>query len=180
MSIVKTNKPRLSLRAFTNKTGETRTEIERRGSAMVQAVKRNPVVACIRGNLLTLCTLLGVILGIVVGFVLRASQETKWTPRNIMYIKFVGELFLRMLKMLIVPLIASSLISAVGGLDLSLSKKIGIRAVGYYMITTILAVILGLVLVVVIHPGHGDLDAIQRTGAARNITTVDTLMDLIR
>ena len=60
-----------------------------------------------------------------------------------MYINYLGDLFLRMLKSLILPLIISSLISAIGSLDLSLSGRIGARAIAYYMITTIFAVILG-------------------------------------
>lgn len=60
-----------------------------------------------------------------------------------MYINYVGDLFLRMLKSLILPLIVSSLVSAIGSLDLSLSGRIGARAIGYYMITTVCAVVLG-------------------------------------
>ncbi|CAG0922307.1 unnamed protein product [Notodromas monacha] len=73
-----------------------------------------------------------------------------------------------------------SLVSAVSGLDLSLSGKIGMRAVAYYMLTTVMAVILGLILVSTIHPGQGNADDIHREGGVRNITTADTLMDLVR
>jgi Na+/H+-dicarboxylate symporter len=64
-----------------------------------------------------------------------------------MYVKFIGNLFLQMLKGIIIPLVIPSLIVAVGSLDLSLSGKIGGRAIAYYMITTVLAVILGIILV---------------------------------
>lgn len=93
-------------------------------------------------NALTLLTFCGVIAGVVLGVILRSTRE-KWTPREIMYINYLGELFLRMLKSLILPLIISSLVSAIGSLDLSLSGKIGARAIGYYVITTVCAVILG-------------------------------------
>jgi Na+/H+-dicarboxylate symporter len=85
----------------------------------------------------------GVIGGVVLGIILRNARTDKWTPREIMYINYLGDLFLRMLKSLILPLIISSLVSAIGSLDLSLSGKIGARAIGYYMVTTICAVILG-------------------------------------
>ena len=71
-----------------------------------------------------------------------------------MYIGYVGKLFLRMLKALILPLIIPSLIAAIGQLDMSLSGKVGGRAVAYYMITTVLAVILGIILVTSIQPGY--------------------------
>ena len=44
-----------------------------------------------------------------------------WTEREVMYVSYVGEIFLRMLKALILPLIVPSLITAVGSLDMSLS-----------------------------------------------------------
>jgi Na+/H+-dicarboxylate symporter len=55
-----------------------------------------------------------------------------------------------MLKMLILPLIVSSMISAVGSLDLSVSGRIGTRAIVYYMSTAVSA-ILGIILVLTIH-----------------------------
>ena len=82
-----------------------------------------------------------------------------WTDREVMYVRYIGELFLRMLKALILPLIIPSLISAIGSLDMSLSGKVGGRAVGYYMATTVLAVILGIILVQAIHPGRQAEDA---------------------
>ena len=48
------------------------------------------------------------------------------------------------------------------------------------MLTTVLAVILGIILVTAIHPGRGDADSIHQEGGVRNLTTADTLMDLIR
>jgi len=107
-------------------------------------------------------------------------REEKWTPREVMYVSYIGDLFLRMLKSLILPLIVASLISAIGSLDLSLSGRIGGRAIFYYLTTTVCAVILGIILVVTIHPGRGDSESIVRAGTSRNVTTADTLMDLIR
>ncbi len=48
----------------------------------------------------------------------------KWTEREVIYVSFVGKLFLRMLKALILPLIIPSLVAAVGSLDMSLSGKV--------------------------------------------------------
>lgn len=98
-----------------------------------------------------------------------------------MYIKFLGNLFLQMLKGIIIPLVIPSLIVAVGSLDISLSGKIGGRAIGFFMFTTIIAVILGIILVTTIKPGEGLKNDISTEGTEqRNITTVDTLMDLVR
>lgn len=128
-------------------------------------------------------TIGGVIVGIVLGIGLREvpAEGEKWSPRDVSYINFIGDIFLRMLKALILPLIVTSLIAAVGSLDLSLSGKIGGRAVLYYVITTVMAVILGIILVVTIQPGKGAEETSgSEKGEVRNVTTADTLLDLVR
>ena len=70
---------------------------------------------------LTVSTVIGVIAGIILGITLRKTAQQEYTQREIMYIEFPGQLFLRMLKGLILPLIVSSIVSAIGNLDLSLS-----------------------------------------------------------
>lgn len=76
-----------------------------------------------------------------------------------------------------------SIISAIGSLDLSLSKKIGIQSIIYYVATTTLAVFQGIFWVLVIGPGRYAQDTRNGTmseGDKRNVTTVDTLLDLAR
>merc|ERR550519_2033039 len=73
-----------------------------------------------------------------------------------MYVGFIGELFLNVLKSLVVPLIIPSLIATIGSMDLALSGKIGLRAIVYYMTTTVMAVLLGILLVETIRPGTPD------------------------
>ena len=64
----------------------------------------------------------GVIGGVVFGLILRNCKD-HWSEREVMYVSYIGEIFLRMLKALILPLIVPSLITAVGSLDLSLSGE---------------------------------------------------------
>ena len=52
------------------------------------------------------------------------QMDHTWTDRETMYISYIGKLFLRMLKALILPLIIPSLVAAVGSLDMSLSGKV--------------------------------------------------------
>ncbi|XP_055616647.1 excitatory amino acid transporter 3-like [Toxorhynchites rutilus septentrionalis] len=148
-------------------------------------MRREHIRLFMRENLLTFLTIGGVILGIVFGMGLREvpAEGEKWSPRDVSYINFIGDTFLRMLKALILPLIITSLIAAVGSLDLSLSGKIGGRAVLYYVITTVMAVILGIVLVLLVKPGRGAEESngdIGAKGEMRNVTTADTLLDLVR
>lgn len=100
-----------------------------------------------------------------------------------MYLNFVGEIFLRILQSLILPLIVTSLITAIASLDLSLSRKIGARAIAFYLTTTFLSVVLGIILVTLIKPGVGKTineDSFQEQEPTKITTTVDTVLDLIR
>ncbi|CAN8028597.1 unnamed protein product [Ixodes persulcatus] len=133
----------------------------------------------LRHNKLTVATIAAVVAGITLGVLLRPLGP--FSKRNIMYINFPGEVFLRMLRGLILPLITSSMVAAVGSLDARLSGKIGLRAVVYYFTTTFMAIVLGIVLVLAIQPGSGDSKLpTSGTSKARLVTTADTLMDLIR
>lgn len=139
------------------------------------------VISFARNNLLTICTVLGVVLGVVLGIVLKAIRSDPWTEREAMYVKFIGELFLSILKSLIIPLIVPSLIATIGSMDLSLSGKIGLKAICFYMATTVIAVALGILLVLTIEPGsHGDQKANLKENLKENVTITDTLMDLAR
>ncbi|MGA1533594.1 MAG: dicarboxylate/amino acid:cation symporter [Planctomycetota bacterium] len=70
--------------------------------------------------------------------------------------RFVADIFMRLLKMLIVPLVLTSIITGVtglgGGSDFG---RLGRRTLGYYIMTSLLAAGLGLLLVNVIRPGEG-------------------------
>ncbi|KAH8352537.1 hypothetical protein KR084_004812 [Drosophila pseudotakahashii] len=139
-------------------------------------------------NVLTMATVIGVFVGGLIGFIIKNSTG-EWSKREIMYISFPGEIFLRMLKCLIVPLLVSSITSAIGGLDLSMSSKIATRqvlikiAITYYFVTTISAVILGICLVTTLRPGQGAKIVETQTESidkASKVLTPDTLMDLVR
>lgn len=61
---------------------------------------------------LILRTIVGVCAGIITGLILKICTPQPWTERNIMYLKFPGELFMRLINCLILPLLMSSIISA--------------------------------------------------------------------
>jgi len=143
-------------------------------------ISKEKVVSVAKSSGLTLATLFGVIGGVIFGLSLRYFSVEPWTDREVMYVSYIGELFLRMLKALILPLIVPSLITAVGSLDLSLSGRVGGRAIVYYMATTVLAVMLGIILVTTIHPGTAGQEKMTSKVESRDVTTPDTLMDLIR
>lgn len=141
--------------------------------------RRCHVKSFLKRNWLLLATVASVILGIGLGVLVREHANLSHLDKQ--YFGFPGELLMRMLKLVILPLIISSMITGVAALDSEVSGKIGLRAVVYYFSTTIIAVILGIVLVTTIKPGVSqDADHIDRAGTTPNVTTVDTLLDLVR
>ncbi|XP_041033415.1 excitatory amino acid transporter 2-like [Carcharodon carcharias] len=130
-------------------------------------------------NLLLLLTVLGVILGAVFGSLLRMVPDLG--PNFLLLVSFPGDILMRMLKMLILPLIISSLISGLSSLDAKSSGRMGSRALVYYMSTTIIAAALGVILVIAIHPGNQKLKK-QVTLSSRNpeVSSLDAFLDLIR
>ncbi|KAK9408601.1 excitatory amino acid transporter 1 [Crotalus adamanteus] len=116
-------------------------------------------------------------LGIILGFSLRSYH---FSYREVKYFSFPGELLMRMLQMLVLPLIVSSLVTGVSALDSKASGKMGLRAVVYYMSTTIIAVLIGIIMVVIIHPGKGSKEKMHREGKIVRVTAADAFLDLIR
>lgn len=68
---------------------------------------------------------------------------------------FVADLFLRLLRMIIVPLVFATIVTAVANLPLRHLGRMGGRALGFYALTTTLAIGMGLLLVNLIRPGDG-------------------------
>merc|ERR1711936_1245755 len=133
----------------------------------------------IRDNLLTMATLCGAIAGVALGLSLKSMGDGIYTPRQASYVGYPGKLFLNMLKCLIIPLVVPSLIASIGSLDFKMSGKVGLRAVCYYMTTTLMAVTLGILLTITIRPGLANTDEELHHREGRNTTTTDTLLDLL-
>lgn len=130
-------------------------------------------------NLLVIFMIIGVIKGVALGLGLRNHISTD-DKKTIFFLQFPGDLLLNMLKMLILPLIVSSLVSAMSGLKAQASGKMGLRTVLYYLITTFCAVVLGIILVVAIQPGYKREASIQRSGQSKPAEGLPSLLDLIR
>lgn len=159
-------------------------EVEQQ-NAMLQDDKKQQAETCskkffkhLKEHILLVLTFSGVVAGVILGFSLRSANLSSDT---IMLISFPGDILMRMLKMLILPLIVSSLITGVAVLDPKSSGKIGLYAIGYYLVTTILAAILGIILVVTIKPGDENTKRDVGEGTTTSsFTTQDAILDLIR
>ena len=89
-----------------------------------------------RENPLLVMTMISVVLGVSLGFGLRPLNLS---PETLTLINFPGEIFMQVLKMMILPLIFSSLISALAQMDARESGQMGLATVLYYLTTTVLA-----------------------------------------
>ncbi|XP_015267730.1 PREDICTED: excitatory amino acid transporter 4-like isoform X2 [Gekko japonicus] len=148
-----------------------------RARKQMYAVTRESVKIFFQRHLFVLLTISSVLLGITLAMALRPY---KMTYRQVKYFSFPGELLMRMLQMLVLPLIVSSLITGMASLDGRASGKMGMRAVVYYMLTTVIAVFIGIFMVLIIHPGKGGKAKAQSEGKAEQVHATDAFMDLIR
>ncbi|XP_059830015.1 excitatory amino acid transporter 1-like isoform X2 [Hypanus sabinus] len=130
-----------------------------------------------KNNAFVLFTVVAVIAGVILGFCLRKYQMSF---RQVKYFSFPGELLMRMLQMMVMPLIISSLVTGMAALDSKATGKMGLRAVIYYTTTTVLAVITGIIMVLIIHPGGGGKDKMHREGKIEKVHSADAFMDLVR
>lgn len=158
------------------------------GSSRSTMTRSSVIKRRMRSNFLLFFTILGCGTGVALG---AYARTLPLRPSEKAYFGFPGELFLRMLKFAIVPLIASSLVSGVASLGQSrMTSRVARRAFVYYFTTTFLAVVLGLVLVMFIKPGlRVKLDsgsgnelssATPPPSLARRINPLDTIFDLLR
>jgi len=96
--------------------------------------------------------IIGLILGAIYAFL---SVTFGWNTFTINYIKPFGDIFINILKLIAVPLVLFSIITGVTSLkDIKKLGRMGIKTLGLYLITTVIAVTLGLVLVNLYKPGE--------------------------
>ncbi|XP_077910524.1 excitatory amino acid transporter 4 isoform X2 [Halichoerus grypus] len=143
----------------------------------LQTMTREHVLRFLRRNAFILLTVSAVVIGVSLAFALRPYQLTY---RQIKYFSFPGELLMRMLQMLVLPLIVSSLVTGMASLDNKATGRMGMRAAVYYMVTTVIAVFIGILMVTIIHPGKGSKEGLHREGRIETIPTADAFMDLVR
>lgn len=102
--------------------------------------------------------LIGMLLGVVFGFVLLQVQGGPAFIAS--WIKPLGTIFVKLLKLIAVPLILASLIKGISDLkDISKFASIGIKTIVIYVLTTVIAISIGLTLVNMFNPGDGVSDA---------------------
>ncbi|NWF53904.1 MAG: dicarboxylate/amino acid:cation symporter [Syntrophaceae bacterium] len=116
--------------------------------------------------------LIGLILGAIVGLI-----AGPW----ILWVKPFGDIFIRLLRMIVVPVILFSLVVGAASLSPARLGRVGVKIMVYYIATTVVAVAIGLVFANILRPGDG-LNLSAGKAAGRALTqpnVVDTLMAII-
>ncbi|NKB45242.1 MAG: cation:dicarboxylase symporter family transporter [Alphaproteobacteria bacterium] len=125
-----------------------------------------------KGVTLWVRVLTALVVGIVAGFIFGDAVETT---------KWIGDLFVRMIRMLVVPIIFTTLVA--GLLSMGDPKKLGSiggKAVILYMMTTAVAICIGLLLGVIFQPGVGiELAAVSSQTVQPAAAVVDRFLGII-
>lgn len=120
--------------------------------------------------------LVALLLGAVCGLIFKDS------PRILEFLAPLGELFVRLLKMIVVPVIASTLIVGASSITPAQLGRIGIKTLIYYTITSAFAILIGLGIGSLIKPGLGlniMADAAAEGKAAESPTLIQILLDIV-
>ncbi|CAG9203654.1 Sodium:dicarboxylate symporter [Paraburkholderia sabiae] len=108
-------------------------------------------------NRLTLNIAAGMVLGVIAGYVCHTSLSDPATVKAVAgYFSIVTDIFLRLIKMIIAPLVFATLVSGLAGMDSGQDVgRIGLRSVGWFVCASLLSLSLGLVLANLLQPGAG-------------------------
>ena len=124
--------------------------------------------------------LIGIGLGIVAGILLcKIAPYENWSK----YIKWAGDIFLRGLRMIVIPLVFTSIALGVAGMGNSAALgRIAGKTILYYIGTTIIAATIGLLLVNIVKPGVGaslNLTEEVSTVGSQKVSFIDQIVGIV-
>ncbi|WP_046175515.1 dicarboxylate/amino acid:cation symporter [Domibacillus indicus] len=131
---------------------------------------------------LTTKIIAALILGAVAGLVLNVAAPDVFDVLNTYLFVPIGQIFLSLISMLVVPLVFFSIVLGSAGLgDPKKLGRIGVKTVLYFLITTSIAIVIGLALAAVVQPGSaGEFDTAGAEFSAEEAPPVsETLMNII-
>lgn len=110
-----------------------------------------------KSNRLTMMVLLAMALGVVVGYLVHTYAATPESAQNIAsYFGILTDVFLRMIKMIIAPLVFATLVAGLANMGDSKSiGRVGGRALGWFIAASFISLLLGLFYANLLKPGYG-------------------------
>ncbi|GMR45427.1 hypothetical protein PMAYCL1PPCAC_15622, partial [Pristionchus mayeri] len=134
----------------------------------------------LKRSLLLILTISAVLVGIGLGLALRSMHLSHST---LQIMRFPGEIFMQVLRMMVLPLIVTSVISSLGQMKTGPASMMGLMTLAYYVTTAVFATVVGIACVTTIQPGAllADSDGQNRTELATGeVEPIDTFLDLVR
>ncbi|OWF47182.1 excitatory amino acid transporter-like [Mizuhopecten yessoensis] len=144
---------------------------------MIANRKISPIRRWMKDNLIIVLPAAGIVLGFAFGFGIR---ESKPSTEVLTWIGMPGELFLRMLKLMVIPFIVSSVITATASLNAKSNGRISIVSITFIVLTNSLSCVVAIALVLIMKPGDGVRTEITQTGYRGGMETADVFADLFR
>lgn len=113
---------------------------------------------------------IGLILGIIVGAIFYGN------PTAASYLQPIGDIFLRLIKMIVIPIVLASIVVAVAGVgDIKQLGKIGGKTLLYFEIITTIAIIVGILAANIFQPGNGvNMSQLEQTDINSYVDTAET------
>jgi Na+/H+-dicarboxylate symporter len=96
------------------------------------------------------------LLGVLVGWVLNVTLSAEAAETVASNLSIVTDLFLRLIKMIIAPLVFSTLVAGIAHMgDASTIGRVGVKTIGWFILASIVSLTIGLIMVHLIQPGSG-------------------------
>jgi Na+/H+-dicarboxylate symporter len=126
-----------------------------------------------KANKLTTWIMIAMVLGIVVGYVCHVSAADAQSAKEIAgYFSIVTDVFLRLIKMIIAPLVFATLVAGIASMgDAGAVGRIGIKALAWFITASLVSLALGMLFVNVLQPGHALNLPLPEVGTATNLKT---------
>ncbi|MGR5962145.1 dicarboxylate/amino acid:cation symporter [Bacillus paranthracis] len=127
--------------------------------------------------------LIALFLGLVVGLTLNLVAPSIFEPLNQYVFNPLGQLFIRLIKMLVVPVVFISIVLGVAGLgDPKQLGRIGLKSISFFLVTTAVAISIAVTFALIIQPGSGGnfkTEGLKYEGAKTETSFVDTLLNIV-
>ncbi len=131
----------------------------------------------------TKAILIALFLGLVVGLTLNLAAPSIFEPLNQYVFNPIGQLFIRLIKMLVVPVVFISIVLGAAGLgDPKQLGRIGLKSISFFLVTTAVAISIAVTFALIIKPGAGGnfkTEGLKYEGAKTETSFVDTLLNIV-
>ncbi|AYX90199.1 dicarboxylate/amino acid:cation symporter [Staphylococcus cohnii] len=124
---------------------------------------------------LSLKIVIALILGIAIGSILNTFAQSSFVVNVDKYVfNVIGQIFLNLIFMLVVPVVFVSIVLGVVGVgDPKLLGGIGLKTISFFLTTTAIAIIIGITLALVLQPGEGKSDLLKSEDVSSYQKTLD-------